>query len=65
VDELTGSTANPIESYFETSDISLAAAEQSQNKSLRVTLIEPDFVQSGPNDGYGKWQSQCAVKRNY
>lgn len=48
VDELTGSTANPIESYFETSDISLAAAEQSQNKSLRITMIEPDFVQSGP-----------------
>lgn len=48
VDELTGSTANPIESYFETSDISLAAAEQSQNKSLRITIIEPDFVQSGP-----------------
>ena len=48
VDELTGATANPIESYFETSDISLAAAEQSQNRSLRITLIEPDFVQSGP-----------------
>ena len=48
VDELTGATANPIESYFETSDISLAAAEQSQNKSLRITMIEPDFVQSGP-----------------
>lgn len=47
VDELTGSTANAIESYFETSDISLAAAEQSQNRSLRITLIEPDFVQSG------------------
>jgi len=46
VDELNGSTVNPIESYFETSDISVAAAEQSQNKSLRVTLIEPDFVQS-------------------
>jgi hypothetical protein len=48
VDELNGSTVNPIESYFETSDIAVAAAEQSQNKSLRVTLIEPDFVQSGP-----------------
>ena len=47
VDEQTGSTVNPIESYFETSDISLAAAEQSQNKSLRITIIEPDFVQSG------------------
>jgi hypothetical protein len=48
VDELNGSTVNPIESYFETGDISVAAAEQSLNKSLRITLIEPDFVQSGP-----------------
>ena len=48
VNELNGSFINPIDSYFETSDISVAAAEQSQNKSLRITLIEPDFVQSGP-----------------
>jgi hypothetical protein len=48
VDELNGSFVNPIDSYFETSDISVAAAEQSQNRSLRITLIEPDFVQSGP-----------------
>ena len=48
LDELTGPTFSPIESYFQTSDISLAAAEQSQNKSLRVTIVEPDFVQSGP-----------------
>jgi hypothetical protein len=47
VDEVAGSNINAIESYFETSDISLAAAEQSQNKSLRITMIEPDFVQSG------------------
>lgn len=48
VDERVGTSINPIESFFETSDISLAAAEQSMNRSLRVTLIEPDFVQSGP-----------------
>lgn len=48
LDEQTGSSVNPIESYFETSDISVVAAEQSINRSLRVTLIEPDFVQSGP-----------------
>jgi len=46
-DELAGSTINPIDSYFETSDISLPAAEQSQNRSMRVTIVEPDFVQSG------------------
>lgn len=48
VDEVSGSDINPIASYFETSDISLIAAEQSENRSLRVALIEPDFVQSGP-----------------
>ena len=47
VDEIKGSVINPILSYFVTSDISVAAAEQSKNKSLRVAMIEPDFVQSG------------------
>ena len=47
VDEVTGQEINPILSYFVTSDISVAAAEQSKNKSLRVAMIEPDFVQSG------------------
>lgn len=47
VDEVAGQIINPIQSYFETSDISLAAADDSQNKSLRVVMIEPDFVQSG------------------
>jgi len=48
VDDLNNTVVTPIDSYFVTGDISVAAAEQSQNKSLRVTLIEPDFVQSGP-----------------
>lgn len=47
VDEIAGQIINPIQSYFETSDISLPAADDSQNKSLRVVMIEPDFVQSG------------------
>lgn len=47
VDEIAGQNINPIQSYFETSDISLAAADDSQNKSLRVVMIEPDFVQTG------------------
>lgn len=47
VDEIAGQLINPIQSYFETSDISLPAADDSQNKSLRVVMIEPDFVQSG------------------
>jgi hypothetical protein len=47
VDEIAGQLINPIQSYFETSDISLAAADDSQNKSIRVAMVEPDFVQSG------------------
>ena len=47
VDEVAGQNINPILSYFVTSDISLAAAEQAQNKSLRIAMIEPDFVQDG------------------
>ena len=47
VDEVVGQKINPILSYFVTSDISVAAAEQSKNKSLRIAMIEPDFVQSG------------------
>jgi len=47
VDEVAGQTINPIQSFFETSDISLTAADDSQNKSLRIVMIEPDFVQSG------------------
>ena len=47
VDETAGAAINPVLSYFVTSDISVAAAEQSKNKSLRIAMIEPDFVQSG------------------
>jgi hypothetical protein len=48
-DELDGVHVNAIPSYFQTADIA-AVADQSQpkNRSLRVTYIEPDFVQSGP-----------------
>jgi hypothetical protein len=47
LDENVGNLVTPIVSYFETSDISLPAANDSQNKSLRVVMIEPDFVQKG------------------
>ena len=46
VDEIDGSDLNPIISYFETADLS--AIVQGQNKAMRITRIEPDFVQSGP-----------------
>jgi hypothetical protein len=45
-DEIDGLTLNPIQSYFETADLSLPVTE-GVNKSLQVLMIEPDFVQSG------------------
>lgn len=44
VDELS---VNPIQSYFETADISMPVQAQ-VNKAIHVALMEPDFVQSGP-----------------
>jgi hypothetical protein len=45
-DEIDGLTLNPIQSYFETADLSLPVTAQ-KNKSLQVLMLEPDFVQSG------------------
>lgn len=45
VDEIDGSYIRPIESYFETADLS--ALVKGQNEAVRITMIEPDFVQSG------------------
>jgi len=46
VDEFDGSNIAPIQSYFETADLSNLT--QGQNQYMRVTRIEPDFVQNGP-----------------
>ena len=46
VDEIDGTLAAPIQSYFETADLS--SIVQGQDGYLRVTTIEPDFVQKGP-----------------
>jgi hypothetical protein len=46
VDEIDGQVAAPIESYFETADLSMLP--QGKNEYLRITTIEPDFVQNGP-----------------
>lgn len=46
VDLIDGTLAEPILSYFETSDLS--ALPQGQNSYLRITALEPDFVQVGP-----------------
>ena len=45
-DEYDGPNIRPIKSYFETADLSRLIA--GQNEYLRITTIEPDFVQSGP-----------------
>jgi hypothetical protein len=45
-DEYSGPNIRPIRSYFETGDISQII--QGKNEYLRLTTIEPDFVQSGP-----------------
>jgi hypothetical protein len=45
VDEIDGQTINPIRSYFETADLS--SLTQGKNEYLRITRIEPDFVQNG------------------
>jgi hypothetical protein len=45
VDEVDGITTNPVESYFQTSDISSVA--KGTDAELRVESIEPDFVQVG------------------
>jgi hypothetical protein len=45
VDEIDGQIINPIRSYFETADLSSVA--QGKNEYLRITRIEPDFVQNG------------------
>jgi len=46
VDEIDGTLAAPIQSYFETADLSSVA--QGQDGYLRISMIEPDFVQKGP-----------------
>lgn len=46
-DEIDGLNRNPIQSYFETADLSMPANGQ-RDKALQVLMVEPDFVQSGP-----------------
>jgi hypothetical protein len=45
-DEYDGSNIRPIQSYFETADLS--SLPQGRNEYLRIVAIEPDFVQNGP-----------------
>jgi hypothetical protein len=45
VDEIDGPNINPIRSFFETADLS--SVVQGKNEYVRITRIEPDFVQNG------------------
>lgn len=44
-DEMDGSNIHPIQSYFETADLSAVA--NGNNQYMSITAIEPDFIQSG------------------
>lgn len=46
VNEVDGQNVTPIQSYFETAEISLPV-QQGVNRAMQVLLLEPDFVQSG------------------
>ena len=52
VNEIDGTRVNAVESYFETGDITMLLGEQPQSRALRITMIEPDFVQSGDMQVY-------------
>lgn len=45
-DEYDGPDVRPIRSWFETADLS--SMVQGKNEAIRLTTIEPDFVQKGP-----------------
>ena len=50
VDEINGQQISPIPSFFETGDISMTTSQDPKNRSMRVSMIEPDFVQVGDMD---------------
>lgn len=47
VDQINGSSVQPIRSYFETGDVSLINTESPTDQSIRVARVEPDFIQTG------------------
>lgn len=47
VDAINGSSIQPVKSYFETSELTMLTSQQPVDKSLSVTRIEQDFVQTG------------------
>ena len=45
-DAIDGQSIQPIQSFFETGDLSLPVSAQT-NKAIQVLMMEPDFVQTG------------------
>jgi hypothetical protein len=45
--EIDGQQINAIQSYFETSDLTMVVSDDPKNFALGIKCIEPDFVQSG------------------
>ena len=45
-DAIDGQSIQPIQSFFETGDLSLPVSAQT-NKAIQVLMMEPDFVQAG------------------
>ena len=70
VDQVTNTTYNAIESFFETSDLGLVSGGPSEptltgvNRWLRLERVEPDFVMSGQMSLYitGRPYAQVADK---
>ncbi len=46
-DAIDGTSVSAIQSFFETADISLLTTQQPVSAALRISAVEPDFVQSG------------------
>jgi len=47
VDAIDGASMSAIRSYFETGDLTLLTSEPPTNAAMRITAVEPDFVQTG------------------
>ena len=45
--DAVSTTTEPIQSYFETAELSMVSNEKPEDVTLRVAVVEPDFVQSG------------------
>lgn len=45
--EIDGSSTNPINSYFETNEITMLESQTAVSQTLRVARVEPDFDQTG------------------